>query len=109
MDRRLLLASVEESGGGQFYVHCDNGWDSFTVTFTIDSPKTWNECIDLKDDTGVYKIKYEMIAPEVYRFLMRMVDDMVWEMYAIEMDEDGNTPTPEDLIKIGMTYTAFVF
>lgn len=73
MDRRLLLAFGEESGGGQFYVHYDNGWDiSFTVTFTIDSPKTWNECIDLKDDTGVYEIKYEMIVPEVYRFLIQM-------------------------------------
>jgi hypothetical protein len=51
-----------------------------------------------------------MIVPEVYRFLIQMVwDDMVWETYAIEMDEDGNTPTPEDLIKIGMTYTAFAF
>lgn len=106
MDRRLLLASGKDSGGGQFYVNCDN-WDiSFTVTFTIDSPKTWNECIDLKDDTGVYEIKYDMVAPEVYKFV---IENMGMGWYSIETDEDGNTPTPEDLIKIGMTYTAFAF
>jgi hypothetical protein len=50
-----------------------------------------------------------MIVPEVYRFLIQMWDGIALVTYAIEMDEDGNTPTPEDLIKIGMTYTAFVF
>ena len=50
-----------------------------------------------------------MMAPEVYRFSIKPVYDMLQKVYAIETDEDGNTPTPEDLIKIGMTYTAFLF
>lgn len=100
----------EPEGVGKFYVSIEEaiGHPLF-LTFTIDSPKTWNECIGLKDDTGVYEITYEMIAPEVYRFLISSVDELLAEYYSIEVDEDGNTPTPEDLIKIGTTYIAFYF
>lgn len=94
----------EESGGGQFYVNHD-GFKAGTYTFTIDSPKTWNECVSLKDDTGVYEITYDEMFPGsgLYRFFI--TDNKYW--YAIETDEDGNTPTPEDLIKIGTTYNAY--
>jgi hypothetical protein len=87
---------------GQFYINHD-GFNAGTRTFTIDSPKTWNECVGLKDDTGVYDITYEEVAPGVYRF---MINDNR-HSYAIETDEDDNTPTPEDLIKIGTTYYAY--
>lgn len=96
----------ESGGGGQFYVNLD-GFGADTYAFTIDSPKTWNECVGLKDDTGVYEITYEEMVPGsgLYRFCVN--DTNGW--YAIESDEDGNTPTPEDLIKIGTTYDAYQF
>ena len=100
----------EPEGGGKFYVSIEGaiGHPLF-LTFTIDSPKTWNECIGLKDDTGVYKITYESITPEIYRFCVSPVDSDFAEYYSIEGDEDGNTPTPEALIEIGTTYTALYF
>ena len=103
--RRTLVAASQTGGGGggQFYVNCDYPDKQFT--FTIDSPKTWNECVGLKDDTGVFEITYGEIRPGLYRFYI--IDDPTW--YLIEADEDGNIPTPEDLIKIGTTYMAYEY
>lgn len=106
MRRRALLASASgaSGGGGQFFVHCD-GFGNSTFTFTIDSQKTWGECIGLKDDTGVTEISYDEVGPGIYRFVIEV--DFFW--YAVESDEDGNTPTPEDKIKINTTYEAFQY
>lgn len=106
MRRRALLASVSgaSGGGGQFFVRCDDFGNS-TFTFTIDSQKTWGECIGLKDDTGVTEISYDEVASGIYRFMIEV--DFFW--YAVELDEDGNTPTPEDKIKINTTYEALQY
>lgn len=111
MRRRALLASASgaSGGGGQFYVHC-RGVGSDTYTFTIDSQKTWRECVGLKDDTGVAEISsYEEVVPGsgIYRFHIHIHDDLYDYWYAIESDEDYNIPTPEDKIKINTTYEAF--
>ena len=103
MLRRLMLAEAMQGGGGQFYVHCD-GFGNDIFTFTIDSRKTWGECVGLKDDTGVAEISpYDEVGPGTYRFFI-CVDDFFF--YAVESDEDGNAPTPEDKIKINTTYEA---
>lgn len=109
MRRRALLASVSgaSGGGGQFYVYCVGGVDGDNYTFTIDSQKTWEECVGLKDDTGVAEISpYEEVFPGsgVYRFHI-YVAPMFW--YAVESDGDYNAPTPGDKIKINTTYKAF--
>lgn len=109
MRRRALLASASgaSGGGGQFYIYCNEYLGGDNYTFTIDSQKTWGECIGLKDDTGVAEISsYEEVAPGsgVYRFFI-YTDYYYW--YAVEVDEDGNTPTPEDKIKINTTYQAY--
>ena len=106
MERRALLASVSgaSGGGGQFYVCCYGGMDSDNYAFTIDSQKTWEECVGLKDDTGVAEISpYEEVVPGIYRFHIHVTH--FW--YAVELDEDYNTPTPEDKIKINTTYKAY--
>ena len=59
----------------------------------------------MKDDTGVFEIIYSEVTPGVYRFMIYAVP----YYHAIEVDEDGNTPTPEDFIKIGTTYMAYEF
>lgn len=107
--RRALLANAStqgvSGGGGQFYIHYEGLFSSYNYTFTIDSQKTWGECIGLKDDAGVTEISYDEVAPGIYRFMIEV--DLSW--YAVESDEDGNTPTPEDKIKINTTYEAFAF
>jgi hypothetical protein len=62
----------------------------------------------LKDDTGVAEIIYDEVMPGgPYRFTIIYYNGYVEVYLAIEADEDGNTPTPEDFIKIGATYIAF--
>ena len=107
MLRRLMLTqAMQGGGGGQFYVYCNKYTSGDNYTFTIDSQKTWGECIGLKDDTGVTEISsYEEVAPGTYRIFI-CVDGFF--LYAVESDEDGNTPTLEDKIKINTTYEAFL-
>jgi hypothetical protein len=112
MERRCALLATASTqgasgGGGQFYVYCEGSMYSYNYTFTIDSQKTWEECVGLKDDTGVAEIlPYEEVVPGsgLYRFYIYV--DLFFR-YAVEADEDWNVPTPEDKIKINTTYTAF--
>ena len=86
------------------------GMYSDNYTFTIDSQKTWEECVGLKDDTGVAEIfPYEEVVPGsgMYRFHIHIHDDLYDYWYAVESDGDYNIPTPEDKIKINTTYEAF--
>lgn len=103
-----IIDDDENAGsGGKFYINCVQ-FGSVLLTFTIESPKTWNECIGLKDDTGNAEIIYDEVMPGgPYRFTIIYYDGLLDVYYAIETDEDGNTPTPEDFIKIDTTYTAY--
>lgn len=102
-----IIDDDDDIDGGQFYINCES-FGSFLLTFTIDSTKTWNECIGLKDDTGNAEIIYDEVMPGgPYRFTIIYYDGLLDVYFAVETDEDDNTPTPEDFIKIGTTYTAY--
>lgn len=91
--------------GNKFYIQLYYN-SSEILTYTMDSPMTWGQCVGLADDDGDHIINYDEAVPGIYRF-------MVYEgkfggiAYVIEVDDDGDTPMPDDMVKIGMTYHAY--
>ena len=102
MDRRraLMAASMQSGGGGEFYIdfykYNPKFGESFfkTATFVLDSDKTWEEAIPLKDTEDEFEIKF-LTMPNGTKILTAFSDSYNYgpreEIYSTDKIIIGNT------------------